>query len=240
MGDYRKVFAKRHTFLTVIHTDNHWQVIENVAISKDNGADGAFLINHVKPAHLLIEIYAKAREKFPNYWIGLNALDLTPTELLKRTPKELLRSLNGVWSDNIGLASGLAENFRHYCENEIGWHGLYFGGVAFKHQHDFTNDPQKAAYTALKALSFVDVITTSGAATGTPPPVEKIKAMKREIDDTPLAIASGLTPENVGSYLPFADCFLVATGVSDSFTQLNPYKVRAFHDRCDNYCTRPR
>jgi predicted TIM-barrel enzyme len=46
-----------------------------------------------------------------------------------------------------------------------------------------------------------------------------------------LAIASGITVQNVDRYLEWADCFLVATGISDSHTELNPSKVRALLER---------
>jgi hypothetical protein len=42
--------------------------------------------------------------------------------------------------------------------------------------------------------------------------VNAARPLKRALGDWPLAIASGITPENVGEYLPVADCFLVATG----------------------------
>ena len=50
--------------------------------------------------------------------------------------------------------------------------------------------------------------------------------MKQAIGDFPLAIASGITPENVKDYLEVADCFLVATGISNSFSELSPVRVR--------------
>jgi predicted TIM-barrel enzyme len=51
----------------------------------------------------------------------------------------------------------------------------------------------------------------------------------------PLAIASGITPENVGDYLDVADCFLVATGISRSFTELEPSRVRRLIERVRDY-----
>ena len=35
-----------------------------------------------------------------------------------------------------------------------------------------------------------------------------------------------MTPENVTDYLPWADCFLVATGISYTFEELDPARVR--------------
>ena len=55
--------------------------------------------------------------------------------------------------------------------------------------------------------------------------------MKEAVGDFPLAIASGITPENVADYLDVADCFLVATGISRSFTELDPAKVRSLSEQ---------
>jgi predicted TIM-barrel enzyme len=74
----------------------------------------------------------------------------------------------------------------------------------------------------------MDVITTSGMATGSAPAVEKIRSMREAIGKHPLAIASGMTPENVSQFMPYADAFLVATGISKSSYELDPAKVAAF------------
>ena len=45
--------------------------------------------------------------------------------------------------------------------------------------------------------------------------------MKEAIGDFPLAIASGITPANIADYLPVSDCYLVATGISKTFEELD-------------------
>lgn len=54
--------------------------------------------------------------------------------------------------------------------------------------------------------------------------------MKQAIGEFPLAIASGITPENVSESLDIADCFLVAKGISTSFTELDPVRVKRLVD----------
>lgn len=100
---------------------------------------------------------------------------------------------------------------------------LYFGGVAFKYQRH-VEDFESACRVATR---YMDVVTTSGPGTGHAAEVEKIRRMKAALGVIPLAIASGVTPENVADYLPHADCFLVATGISRSFTELDPARVRS-------------
>lgn len=51
----------------------------------------------------------------------------------------------------------------------------------------------------------------------------------------PLALANGVTPENIDSFLPYADCFLVATGVSRSFRMLDPRKVKLLAEKIRAY-----
>jgi uncharacterized protein len=101
---------------------------------------------------------------------------------------------------------------------------LYFGGTAFKglgYAED--EDAEKAAKMATE---FMDIVTTSGSETGEAAPVDKIVSMKKAIGDRSLAIASGITLDNVRVYLPYVDFFLVATGISRSFHELDAVKVR--------------
>ena len=51
--------------------------------------------------------------------------------------------------------------------------------------------------------------------------------MSRVTGPERLAIASGVTPDNIGDYLPYVDHFLVASGISQDFHTLDPAKVRA-------------
>ncbi len=60
----------------------------------------------------------------------------------------------------------------------------------------------------------VDVVVTSGPETGTAPALRKMALLRECCADFPLGIASGMTPENIRDFLPYADCFLVNTGIS--------------------------
>ncbi|HOW73523.1 MAG TPA: hypothetical protein PKY77_23220 [Phycisphaerae bacterium] len=50
--------------------------------------------------------------------------------------------------------------------------------------------------------------------------------MKTVLGDHLLAIASGITPQNVRHYLGIAGCFLVVTGISLDFSSLDAGKLR--------------
>lgn len=222
MSSYRDRFTKQHVLLPVVHAENGEQTLRNVGIAHDAGADGVFLINHGITYTELLEHYATVREAFPRFWIGINFLDLG-----RRGIKALPESANGIWTDNAGIiehhSDPTAGARRDWRERQfIGWRGIYFGGVAFKYQKPEVVDMARVAELA---APFVDVVTTSGPGTGEAADPEKIRLMKEAIGDKPLAIASGITPENISEYLPYADCFLVATGISSSHTELDPSLV---------------
>ncbi len=68
--------------------------------------------------------------------------------------------------------------------------------------------------------------TTSGPGTGSAPELRKIREMREALGpDGPLAIASGITAENVVEFARYATHFLVASGVSRDEHHLDPVKV---------------
>lgn len=81
--------------------------------------------------------------------------------------------------------------------------------------------PARAAAQA-RAVGFIP--TTSGDATGHAPTISKIEAMG---EGGALAIASGMTPENVNGYAPALSHILVATSVSRSEHHIDPAKLKA-------------
>ncbi len=197
--------------------------LRNVKIVRDAGADGVFLINHSMSASELLAIHRAVVAEHPDWWVGVNCLDLTPVEVFQR----INNTVAGVWVDNARVdeeTDSQPEAERVLAARQkAGWTGLYFGGVAFKYQRPVLDLTQAAA----KAAQYMDVVTTSGSGTGRAALVEKIRIMKQALGDFPLAIASGVTPENVSDYLDNADCFLVATGISRSFEELEPERLKA-------------
>ena len=56
----------------------------------------------------------------------------------------------------------------------------------------------------------MDVITSSGPGTGYAATVEKAKALRSGAGDHPLALASGVSPENVAGFLPYVDAYYIS------------------------------
>lgn len=220
---FREVFKNTHTVLPVIHAEDEAQVRRNAERASSAGADGIWLINHSFSYEWLIGIYQKLRSDNPSAWIGLNCLELTPYE----TMAEIDLDVSGIWSDQAYIQewSGDSQVVASHFDKERqrrNWTGLYFGGVAMKGQRH-VRDLEEAARIS---KNHMDVLCTSGQATGIETPVDKVRRLKAALGEFPLAIASGVTPGNVRQYLPYVDVFLVATGVSDSFTELNENLLR--------------
>lgn len=227
-------FKKARVLLPVVHCINPEQADRAVNIAMENGADGVFLINQggMNVATLLQRAMSAARG---GVWTGVNLLGLDPYEAAVEIRSEEAdpSTIRGIWVDSARVDlddprrttswAAMMTAMRH------GWEALYFGGVAFKGQQHVPDE--HLAYVAQLAVNAnVDVITTSGPATGSPPTVEKVSTMRDAIGDHALAIASGITPENVSLFLPYVDAFLVATGIESSFGVFDPGRVRALAD----------
>jgi hypothetical protein len=183
--------------------------IHNAKIAMENGADGVFLIGHSMNYRSLCNIYEQVRKQFPNIWIGINFLDITGANawnLLTRVTNTCYK-LNALWLDNLPEERFQIQKLGTFDSIEV------FGGVAFKYI-----DPdicgQQLKDSCNKALRTVDVITTSGTKTGSAPDTEKLEEIRRNIgNETRLALASGVTEENVSLFLPTVDTFLVASSI---------------------------
>ena len=60
----------------------------------------------------------------------------------------------------------------------------------------------------------MDVVTTSGIATGQAADLAKISTFRNACGEQAIAIASGVTPDNVHNYANSVDAILVATGIN--------------------------
>ena len=221
---FRRVFGPGKVVLPVIHVEGLQQALRNVVVAVGAGAPGVFLIAHELDWTQLFAIYRRVRRDFPDLWVGLNLL-------LKA--KVSLRIMNTIQGTGLGQPAGLwVDNARiseldphrqpaaEGADAERGsWAGLYFGGVAFKYQREVLLLEAAARH----AEPYMDVVTTSGPGTGEEATVDKLRRMRSGLTQNGiLAVASGVTIDNVEGILPYVDCMLVATGISKTFSDLDP------------------
>lgn len=224
-------------FTPVVHVKNLEQALQNVDICRAAEVDGIFLINHGIPARKLITIAHKVRELHPKMWIGINLLG---TDDFSESPVILpeLPRIQGYWMDNPGLVEGSqTQTMTDYVvamvrEYQPG--ALLFGGVAFKYQPQ----PKDLAEMSKLAAKHIDVITTTGDATGVAASATKIRQMRQAIGSHPLAIASGIDLTNVRFTLPYNNWFMAATKISIDEFHLDPALVKQMRDiiAAANFC----
>ena len=220
--------------LPVIHVRDTVQACRNASVAIEAGAQGVFLINHDFPREELVPILGEVRSRFPSLWLGVNFLAVTGRDafpVLGRLQAEGVE-IDAYWADDARIderaaADGQTEAAEIAAAREAsGWAGLYFGGTAFKKQRPVAPDNHEAA--ARTAAAWMDAVTTSGVATGRAADRAKIAAFRRGCGDAPLALASGVTPENAAGYAPDVDAMLVATGINrdDDFYEIDPARLR--------------
>jgi predicted TIM-barrel enzyme len=105
------------------------------------------------------------------------------------------------------------------------WNGMYFASFDFKYQKSEKN------YKLLENIgNYVDVIVTSGTATGEKTQVEKLLAIYENIGDKkiPICAASGVSIENIEEYkkVPGDVYIICSTYVSLNFYELDANKVK--------------
>ena len=215
-----KFGSKKPIVLPVIHVLDHEQTYQNIVIAIAGGCPGVFLINHDFEKEKLLVIIKSIRAEFSDYWIGINFLAVTGEfafPILGALQSEGI-NIDGYWADDACIDERRAENDQidanriDTVRKDSGWHGLYIGGTAFKKQREI--DPAEYAYSARIASNHMDIVVTSGIATGHAADVGKIKIFRKSCGDTALAVASGITPENVAEYIDDVDLFMVATGIN--------------------------
>lgn len=222
---FDQVWPSGHVVLSVIHVASVDQALRNAEVTRASGADGLFLIQHEGDLALLDMAIAAVRDEHPGFWVGANYL--APPELL---PQLVDDRLDGIWVDDALIVEGStdqAEAERLAAElRAMAPTATYFGGVAFK----YGRPVRDVADVCSRAVGIVDVVTTSGSATGSAAPLAKVTSARRGTHEAPLALASGVTPANVADYLHTVDAYLVATGVSSDFHTLELPKLRALAD----------
>jgi predicted TIM-barrel enzyme len=216
-----KHFKNAHAILPVVHVQDEAQAIRMSLMVQSAGADGVFLIGHGMGSKELAGILCTVRQHLPDFWLGVNFLDLDPFGAFRQIETLLTggTQIDGVWTDQsftrpdyIVRLDAVRARLPHVC---------YFGGTAFKYQPQ-PKDVESAARTASERMDFV---TTSGPGTGQAANISKMQAMKSGVGTGSLALASGITPENVTQYLPYVDALLVATGISLNFREFDRAKL---------------
>jgi len=220
----------------VIHikSDSPAQTMRNADIALRCDCEGVFLISMEGDNRRVMPLARHVKAKFRGLKVGVNLLGVDPVLALGQS---LAEGLDATWTDSPGVTSqgasatarDTAALLRDHPEH------AFFGSVAFKYQPEEL-DPCAAALAA-SALGMV--ATTSGSATGSAPSVEKLRSLRAALGTRPLAVASGITPENVAELGPYLSHILVATGVSKSFYEFDEARLQRLVQEVRGLAARP-
>jgi uncharacterized protein len=226
-------YSRSRVLLPVIHPVNEATALSSVAVAVGAGCRGIFLINQGMSSSEVLQLVMTVRRLHPKLWVGVNLLGHSPAEILSLGLAACEGRLDGIWSDNAHIDESATQQPQAQAFVEarqaLKWDGLFFGGVAFKYQRDVAASQLGAAGAA--AAPYMDVVCTSGPGTGHAADVDKVANLRDGMPETsPLALASGITEDNVRTYLPDVQVFLVGTGIESAFGVLDATKVKRLAD----------
>jgi len=202
----------------VVHINEESQAVDQALSALDVQADGVYLIDHKSiDARPICRVFNNLSRTAPNSFIGINILQILNSieafQLIHNMSEsgELNRLPDGLWVDDATDSAFATEVYRarHKELKSV----LYLGGIAFKYTKSYTDNPTVAAEIAKKYGPFMDVVTTTGGGTGRAATIEKVTAMKLAISPQKLALASGVSINNISAFANVADQALVATSV---------------------------
>lgn len=192
------------------------RTLSQVKIAFNNGADGIFLI----PAEVgigsddILECYYFVREAFSDKFIGINFM-CDPLKISSLIPP----SLNAIWIDK-GIGSTINYHILQKIRTDIiaikldRHEILHFGGFFFKgNNQNFPKDNETLTKLADESSKFMDVPTTSGLGTGMSMDINQLYKIHKSMNGKPLAIASGITCDNILYYLPYINYFIIGSGI---------------------------
>lgn len=206
--------------LPVIHFIDETTTLKNVEIAFAENSYGIFLISMEGNDRPLIPLAKKIKKIYPNKVIGINLLSLPALEALNLS---LEAGLDATWTDGSGVTSQAVSLQAKQIETVLKQtQHEFYGSVAFKYQKVDPNPP----VAAQKALALGMIPTTSGEATGVAADLGKISNIRQLIGTQPLALASGLTPENIHQYKSLITHGLVSTGISEDFYNFSQTKLK--------------
>jgi membrane complex biogenesis BtpA family protein len=210
------------------------------------GVDAIILENshdlpYIKPplpsraVEVMKRIAVELRARFPGP-IGIQMLEAaneTALEIANEARLDFLRVEGYVFAHvgGAGLIEGCAGKLLRK-RKELGCeHIKIFGDVKKKHcSHALTGDLDILDEIKQAEFFLVDGVIVTGARTTEPPSITELRRVKKH-SHVPVVIGSGMTPQNIQTYLPLTDGFIVGSTFREDgkfLGALEPKRVAEF------------
>jgi len=222
---FKTVFPEK-SLIVALHSKSVSHALEWAEIAYQNGAHGVAVVTHFIESTEWLDAIEKIKEKYPYHKAILNIIQLDPKLIFEAMTLPNTIFPDGIWTDKSDWIKPGNENWADMTlkiQEEMWREWLYFGWLDFKYQGPLAESDYPKAIA--QAKKYLDVITTSGPGTGEAADVEKVKKIKNLAWDFPFALASGVDAHNIKGYIEYVDAFIVATGISKDYYNLDPEKV---------------
>jgi hypothetical protein len=208
------IFPKK-TIMPVLSCNNIEHFQQNITLLVMhcyNKIGGIWLSCSNCSVDVIKQTYTWIKNVYPSLWVGINLVGETIIKML-----EFIQEFkpDGIWSDRSYITDEEIQNIPKIIIDSFkrsNWNGLYFGGTLFKYVKQ-DGDVNKILENSIK---YMDVLTTSGNGTGIEINKEKIEKIYNQVSEKILvAIASGITSDNILRLSKTCDIFIVGTSITD-------------------------
>lgn len=183
----------------------------------------------------LDQVLEAVRKQFPNKIVGVNYLGATISyietfELAKK------HKLQIAWTDysGIDLVVEAPEISLHNVDMTKPAGVFYVSGIHMKYL-TLRDENKSIEKSARQAMGWMDGVTITGPATGQATDPEKARRTRVVLGDHPMGAASGVSPENVQTLLPYIDYMLVNTSIASADRRIIPERLKALRDAISQY-----
>ena len=213
--------SQSKVFFPVLHPKSEEQMEINIAILKTQKPTHIALISNECTSAFLVNSAKKVKAALPYAFLLLNFVGESVYSLFKYLP-QISGTVDGIMLDNCMIyqnsdnSDSILKLFiKHMIRagmNEV----VLFGGLYFKYQ------PHNGDYDVVlpRANHILDIICTSGNATGIAADSAKVKTIKSKTS-VPVALCSGITNENIVEMTNIVDVLMVGTFINDATEKIN-------------------
>ena len=211
---YQAFGKKDNILLPVLSCYTIEQFQMNIKILQERHAkgqiQGVWITSANSDISTLQSVLRWSKMTYPELWIGVNLIGETFVRAFQFLETD---RPDGIWMDKSYITENKIQTVPVLIQDQFArlkWNGLYFGGVLFKYQ-EHKGDPINLC---LNAIPWVDVLCTSGAATGTPITDEKLNIIvNATAGNIPIAITSGISAKNVNQLFGKANIYMFRESV---------------------------